>query len=102
MIHLSSNASETEPVAKNAVILRTSAPLLKSTVSNSRASEAAFLREHFHNEHPIQADPTSPYYLFQDTRLIPNPIVRIIMANETNPRMFSLQNISPDTLSLLL
>ena len=104
---LSSNAGETEPTTETAVILRTTAlvpssPLLKSTVSNSRASEAAFLREYSHNEYPIQADPASPYYLFQDTRLIPNPIIRIIMANETNPRMFSLQNISPDTLSLLL
>jgi hypothetical protein len=89
---------QAESTVETPVVLRTTAlvpssPLLKSTVPNPRALEAV--------PH-IQADPTSPYYAFQDTRLIPNPIIRIIMENETNPRMFSLQSISPDTLSLLL
>jgi hypothetical protein len=95
----SSNEGQVEPAPQSSVVLRTSAlvpssPLLKSTVPNSRAADAS----------PIQADPTSPYYTytFQDARLIPNPIIRIFMANQTNPRMFSLQDISPDTLSLLL
>ena len=67
-----------------------SSPLLKSTVIDSDVISH------------LQADPTSPYYTFQDTRLIPNPIIRIYMANNVNPRMFSVQNISPHTLGLLL
>lgn len=91
-----SHSSNVEDEAGSSVVLRStelipSSPLLKSTVSNPLASGG------YH----IQADPTSPYYIFQDTRLIPNPIVRIVMENATNSRMFSLQNISPDTLSLL-
>jgi len=91
---------------QTSVILRTttlvpSSPLLKSTVITSRASDEVS-HHHSQSEPPIQADPTSPYYSFQDTRLIPNPIIRIYMATNANPRMFSVQNISPDTLSLLL
>ncbi|KAF9646250.1 hypothetical protein BDM02DRAFT_261728 [Thelephora ganbajun] len=101
----SSDDNEVEHTAQTSVVIRTttlvpSSPLLKSTVSNSRASEAVPLR-YPHDEYPIQADPKSPYYTFQDTHLIPNPIVRVYMANNTNPKMFSLQTISPDTLSLL-
>ena len=94
------------PTVQTSVVLRTttlvpSSPLLKSTVITSRASDQVS-HHHSQSEHPIQADPTSPYYTFQDTRLIPNPIIRIYMATNANPRMFSVQNISPDTLSLLL
>lgn len=97
----SNNKNQAEPSAQTSVVLRTttlvpSSPLLESTVANPHASGS--VSRHY----PIQADPTSPYYTFQDTRLIPNPIIRIYMANNANPRMFSLQNISPDTLSLLL
>ena len=95
----SKGEDQAQPMGETSVILRTTAlvpssPLLKSTVPSPPVSREAVP--------DVQADPTSPYYTFQDTRLIPNPIVRIFMANETNPRMFSLQNISPDTLSLLL
>ena len=95
-----------DATAETSVVVRTttlvpSSPLLKSTVTDSSASEA--LSHHrSQSEYLTQDDPKSPYYTFQDTRLIPNPIVRVYMANSTNPKMFSLQNISPDTLSLLL
>ena len=102
----SDDKSQAEPMAQTSLILHTttlvpSSPLLKSTVITSHASDEV-PRHHSQSEHPIQADPTSPYYTFQDTRLIPNPIIRIYMATNANPRMFSVQNISPDTLSLLL
>ena len=95
-----------EPTAETSVVIRTatlvpSSPLLKSTVVNSPASEAGAY--HYpQSEYLIRADPKNPYYTFQDICLIPNPIIRIYVANSTNPRMFSLQNISPDTLGLLL
>jgi len=98
--------NQTKPVTQTSVVLRTttlapSSPLLQSTVTISRASQA--VSHHYpQSQYQIQADPNSPYYTFQDTRLIPNPIIRIYMANNANPKMFSLQNISPDTLSLLL
>ena len=96
--HPPNNEDEAELTEEAPVVLRTTAlvpssPLLKSTIFNSHSSEAVS---------DIRADPTSPYYAFQDTRLTPNPMIRIFMSNQTNPRMFSLQNISPDTLSLLL
>ena len=102
----SDDKQQAEPTAQTSVVLRTttlapSSPLLKSTVITSRAADQVS-RHHPQGGHPIQADPTSPYYTFQDTRLIPNPIIRIYMATNANPRMFSVQNISPDTLSLLL
>ena len=102
----STDENQAESTAQTSVVLRTttlapSSPLLKSTVMSPHASEAA-PHHHAQSEHPIQADPKSPYYTFQDTRLIPNPIIRIYMANNANPRMFSIQSISPDTLSLLL
>jgi len=103
----SDDKNPTEPTAaQTSVVLRTttlvpSSPLLKSTVITSRVSDDVS-HHHSQSEHPIQADPASPYYTFQDTRLIPNPIIRIYMATNANPRMFSVQNISPDTLSLLL
>jgi len=98
----SDDKNQAKPIAQTSVVLRTttlvpSSPLLKSTVITSRASDEAP-----HRDRPIQADPKSPYYTFQDTRLIPNPIIRIYMATNANPKMFSVQNISPDTLSLLL
>ena len=100
------NENKDDATAEKSVVVRTttlvpSSPLLKSTVMDSPASEALSHR-HPQSEYLIQADPKSPYYTFQDTRLIPNPIIRIYMANSTDPKMFSLQNISPDTLSLLL
>ena len=88
----SSSSNDGSSVVIRSTALVPSSPLLKSTVCNSRASET----------YQIQADPTSPYYAYQNIRLTPNPIVRIIMDSVTNPRMFSLQTISPDTLSLLL
>ena len=102
----SDDKNQAEPMAQTSVVFRTttlvpSSPLLKSTVITSRASDEVS-HHHSQSEHPIQADPTSPYYTFQDTRLIPNPIIRIYMASNANPKMFSVQNISPDTLSLLL
>lgn len=101
-----SGPSDDDATAETSVVVRTatlvpSSPLLKSTVTDSPASEA-LSHHHPQSEYLTQADPKSLYYTFQDTRLIPNPIIRIYMANSTNPKMFSLQNISPDTLSLLL
>lgn len=102
----SDNDTPAEPTVQTSVVLHTttlapSSPLLKSTVITSRASDE-ISHHHPQSEHPIQADPTSPYYSFQDTHLIPNPIIRIYLATNANPKMFSVQNISPDTLSLLL
>jgi len=101
-----SSSSEDEVTAERSVVVRTatlvpSSPLLKSTVTDSPASDPVH-HSYPQNEYLIQADPTSPYYTFQDTRLILNPIIRVYMANSTNPKMFSLQNISPDTMTLLL
>ena len=100
----SSNRNQDEAAAETSVVVRTatlvpSSPLLKSTVADSATSGA---RSYPQSDHSIQADPTSLHYIFQDTRLVPNPIIRIYLANSTNPKMFSLQNISPDTLGLLL
>ena len=100
----SSNRNQDEATAETSVVVRTatlvpSSPLLKSTVADSATSGA---RSYPQSDHSIQADLTSPYYTFQDTRLVPNPIIRIYLANSVNPKMFSLQNISPDTLGLLL
>ena len=102
----SSDENQPNPTAQTSVVLRTtklvpSSPLRGSTVMNSRASEPL---SHYRpqTEYPVQADPASPYYAFQDTRLVPNPTIRFYMTNYVNPRMFSVQNISPDTLSLLL
>ena len=102
----SANENQGEAIVETSVVVRTttlvpSSPLLKSTVTVSPTSE--LVSHHYpQSEYLIQADPTSPYYTFQDPRLMPNPIIRIYMANSANPKMFSLQNISPDTLSLLL
>ena len=89
---------ETSVVVRTATLIPSS-PLLKSTIVDPAAPGA---RPYPQNDYLIQADPTSPYYTFQDTRLIPNPIIRIYLANSPDPKMFSLQNISPDTLGLLL